>query len=138
MNGDPISGGHTIVRYCRYETLDEDGYPTSSSFSLRPTESYLSVNCLQLTDRDETQHQLDQVRIDLQIDLALGAQASLATLIVETVVHNVLENTPDSRELSVLHEPPPDSHCGVYNMREDDIDVEDLIAECILAVYPAR
>lgn len=138
MKGDHISGSNTIARYCPFSSLDESGNPTSSSFSLRKKERFLSVNSLQLAGGDSLWQQLSQVRLDLESVLQLGAQARLATLHVETTLEHVLENSVDQRQLDVLHEPPPHSHCGIYNTHEDDLDVEILISECVNGHYPAR
>lgn len=138
MANNPISRDHTLVRYCPFSSLNEAGEPTSSSFSLRQNEQYLSVNCLQLTGEIDLHRQLSAARNDLQLGLSLGAQACLATLGVDNVIEHVYRNTWDQRELAVLHEPPPHSHGGIHNMRMDDLEVEDLIAECVQAVYPAR
>ena len=137
MRGDPIHGSNTIARYCPFNSLDESGKPTSSSFSLRKDEPYLSANSLELAGGESLLQQLDRVRIDLETVLQLGAQARIATLNVDTVLEHVFEDSEDQRRLKVLHEPPPDSHCGIHNTREDDLLVEVLISECVNGIYPA-
>lgn len=138
MRGDPIPENYNVARYCGNSTLDENGDPSSSSFSLRKGETYLSVTCLELAGGDSTLDQLNNVRISLSQNLNLGANACLAILGVEFLIKHVLSESSDQRRLSVLHEPPPEPHCGIHNIKEDDMLVEALLAECVSVIHPAK
>lgn len=53
----------------------------------------------------------------------------------------VRTESPDNREIEVLHDPIPNgdqSHSGIYNLKQDNQFIAELILEVIRGNYPAR
>jgi hypothetical protein len=70
----------------------------------------------------------------------VGTQAKIAVLNVGKIREYIRTESPDNRNLSVLHEPLEDdpSHSGIYNLHNDDSLIADLIAEVVQETYSAR
>ena len=60
-------------------------------------------------------------------------------LYVGKVRDKVIKESPDGRNLEVLHEPEPDdpSHSEIYNLRQDDELIAELILETVRETYLA-
>ena len=142
MKGAPVPDGDHIARLCSGARLDENGNVTGACFRLRPQEAFLSVNWLELLSPDDRTAQLAGVRQALiGKKMSLGARAKLAVLSVGEVRGYVLRESPDARELRVLHEPeePNDpSHTAIFDLEPDGDLIADLIAEVVGESYPAR
>ena len=140
MKGDPIPGEDHISRYCSRMHLTEDGEVTGTAFMLRPNDEYLSVNWREFLNLPEREDQIRQVRRLLSLTLKLRKTARIAVLNVGEIIDYVRAQTPDSRILSVLHDPEEadPSHSGVYGYGLEDPLIADLIKELILETYPAR
>ncbi len=77
--------------------------------------------------------------------LRVGARAKIAVLNVGQVYEKVLIESPDGRKLEILHDPILDkleikdpSHSGIYNLKQDDELIAELILETIRETNPAR
>ncbi|WP_295401147.1 hypothetical protein [uncultured Thiocystis sp.] len=141
MTGDPVPDTHHIARLCGGATIDEEGAVTGAAFRLRANEGYLSVNWLEhLSQIDRPSEIAELRRILTGKGMKLGAMARLAVLQVGPLRGHVGAESPDRRDLNVLHEPFPedDSHCGIYGFRHDDDLIADLIAEIVRETYSAR
>ena len=140
MKGDPVPEEDHISRYCSATRCTERGEVTGAAFMLRSKDRYLSVNWMEffrLVSREEV---IREIRRVLESQLTLGTNAKIAVLKVGDVLNHVLNESPDSRKLSVLHEPLENdpSHSGIYGMGMEDHLIADLIAEVILETYPAQ
>ncbi len=76
------------------------------------------------------------------IRLTVGAKAKIAILNVGNVRHKVRAESPDNRELKVLHNPGTlegyQSHSGIYNLKQDDELIAELITQVVNESRPAR
>jgi len=138
MKGDPVPNKDHICRYCSATQCTEKGQVTGAAFQLRPIDENLSVNWLEFLRLASRQEQISEVRRVLS--LTLGAKAKIAVLNVGEILNYVRTQSPDSRNLSVLHNPEEDdpSHSGIYGLRYDDHLIADLIAEVVQETYLAR
>jgi len=141
--GDPIPDTDHVARYCRKETLNDEGFPDGTAFRLRPgKDRYVSVNWLEHFGTTDKNAQLASIRADMQIKP--GAQAKLAVLNVRETRDYVKNKDLEHLSLCFLHEPEPDdlSHSGIHNLPLNDKDrqeiLADLIAECARECYPAK
>ena len=67
----------------------------------------------------------------------------MASINVGEVRERVITETEDRRNLEILHDPieddPPDpSHSEIYNLKQADEMIAELILETVQEVYPAR
>ena len=140
MKGEPLPEQDHISRYCSAIHCTENGKVTWTAFQLRQMEDYLSVNWLEYLRLNRRQEEVGKIRKILGSKLTLGAKAKIAVLNVGEIIDYVRSNSPDSRELRVLHEPQEDdpSHSGVYGYGYDDQLIPDLIAEKVQELYPAK
>ncbi len=138
MKGDPIPDQDHISRYCSAMHCTENGQVTGTAFQLRQIEECLSVNWLEFFHLADRQEEIREVRKVLR--LKLGAKAKIAVLNVGETIKYVRTQSPDARNLSMLHEPEEDdpSHSGIYGFQYDDHLIADLIAEMVQETYPAR
>jgi len=140
MKGDPIPDQDHISRYCSATRCTEKGQVTGVAFQLRPTDEHLSVNWLEFLQLANRQEEISEVRRILSSKLGLGAEAKIAVLNVGEILNYVRIQSPDRRNLSVLHDPKEDdpSHSGICGYQYEDHLIADLIAEIVQTTYPAR
>ncbi|WP_171182281.1 hypothetical protein [Ruegeria sp. HKCCD8929] len=127
--------------------IDEDGVVNGAEFRLRPhrpDEVGVSVNWLEVFDPDKA-HQLSEVRRLYR--LAVKKSGRFAELNVGTVHERVAE---ELESLRIVHEPQEaeerfeedPSHAEIIGLPPGDSDqammIGDLIAECIIAIHPAK
>jgi hypothetical protein len=108
---------------------------------LRTTDESLSVNWLEFLDCSSRENEITELRRIYAAKLRrVGAHAKIALLNVGEVCENVLTESPDRRKLEVLHDPEIDdpSHSGIYNLKQDDELIAELILEAIRETYSAR
>ena len=106
---------------------------------LRPAESYLSVDWLNILDSHSRQSQIEKVREILSSRLTINNSAQLAVLCISSMRDYVSQNTIDNRKLEVLHHPEgfEQSHSGIHNLSPDADIIADLIADIIEEIFPA-
>ncbi len=140
MKGDSVPNKDHICRYCSATQCTEKGQVTGAAFQLRTTDENLSVNWLEFLHLANRREEIREVRRVLSLKLTHGAKAKIAVLNVGEILNYVRTQSPDSRNLSVLHDPEEDdpSHSGIYGFRYDDHLIADLIAEVVQATYLAR
>ncbi len=144
MKDDALPESDHVSRYCGGGTLSESGDVTGTSFLLSPGDEYLSVNWLEFLKLDSREAEIEEVRRVLSTKLKLGATAKFATLNVGEVISYVIGGSPDDRTLRILHRPdepadmPDPSHSGIFDTREDEQLIAELIAEKVLEAYPAQ
>lgn len=139
MKGDKIPAQHHIARYCK-PTQAPDGQIQATAFMLRPSEESLSVNWLEFHGHSSREEEIAELRRIYFAKLSVGVSAKIAVLNVGEVCNKVFTESPDSRNLEILHDPleSDPSHSGIYNLRNDDELIAELILETVLETYPAR
>lgn len=139
MKGDRIPDSHHIGRYCKPSTV-ENGQIQATAFMLRRDEESLSVNWLEFLNYSNREQEVTELRKTYSSRLSVGARARIAILNVGEVREKVLKESPDGRNLEVLHDPARDdpSHSGIYNLGYDDELIAELILETVKETYPAR
>ncbi len=144
MKDDPIPPNHHISRYCRGGSLLNGDEITGASFHLRADEEYLSVNWLEHLELGDRDSEITEVRRVLSTKIKPGSTAKIAVLNVGDMKDHVRQNSPDRRDLRVLHRPdePPDkpdpSHSSIFDTRQDEQLIAELIAEKVLERFAAK
>ena len=143
MKDEPIRRDHHVSRYCGGGSL-LNGEVTGVSFFLRDDDEYLSVNCLDLLELGDRDIEIEEVKRVLGTKLNIGRTAILAVLNVGDTQDHVRQNSQDDRDLRILHRPdePPDkpdpSHSGIFDTKEDEQLIAELIAETVLETFAAK
>lgn len=139
MKGERIPDPHHISRYCK-ATQAPDGQIQATAFMLRAGDESLSVSCLEKLDCQDRDSEIAQLRIIYATKLNVGARSRIAILNVGEVRHKVFAETPERRNLEVLHDPliEDPSHSGIYNLKKDDELIAELILETVRETYSAR
>lgn len=143
LKDEAIPPDHHVSRYCGGASL-LNGEVTGESFSLRVDDEYLSVNWLEILRLGDRDSEIEEVRRVLGTKMNLGSTAKIAVLNVGNVKDHVRENSPDHRDLRVLHRPdePPDkpdpSHSSIFDTRQDEQLIAELIAEKVLETFAAK
>jgi hypothetical protein len=139
MRGDRIPDEDHVARYCGPKHI-ADGKVDASAFRLRPNEEYVSVNWLEFLNCLDRESELTELRrIYSAKPLKLSNKGRMAILNVGKVCEKVCRESPDKRNLDVLHNPGPNdpSHSGIYNLRQDDVWIAELIRQAIQETHPA-
>ena len=141
MKGQEVPDSDHVGRYCKASTI-EDGEIQATAFMLRQNEQYLSVNWLEnLKCPDRTSEIRALQEVYSRKFNRVGTTAQLAILNVGVLRNKVANESPDMRQLRVLHEPimPDDpSHTGIFGFSFVDEIIAELIAQTILDKYPAK
>ncbi len=120
------------------------GEITGASFHLRADDEYLSVNWLEYLGLGDRDSEITEVRRVLSTKIKPGSTAKIVVLNVDYMKDHVRQNSPDHRDLRVLHRPdePPDkpdpSHSGIFDTRQDEQFIAELIAEKVLETFAAK
>ncbi len=144
MKDEPIPPHHHVSRYCGGGSLLKNGEITGASFLLKADEEYLSVNWLDFLGLGDRDSEIEEVRRVLGTKMNLGSTAKIAVLNVGNVKDHVRENSPDHRDLRVLHRPdePPDkpdpSHSSIFDTRQDEQLIAELIAQKVIETFAAK
>lgn len=139
MKGEKIPDPDHIARFCRPMHVS-DGQVQAVAFMLRPGEKSLSVNWLEFLNCPNRDSEITEIRNIYSVKLNVGARAKLAVINVGEVCEKVLTESPDRRNVEVLHDPMDDdpSHSGIYNLEPDGELIAELILETVRETYPAR
>lgn len=148
MKGDPLPDADHIVRYCKSTTVP-NGQIQATAFMLRLGDEALSVNWLECLHCESRQDEISEIRNLYRAKFdRVGAGARIAVLNVGGVCEEIRENSEDARELRIAHDPDDGvtgssgiadpSHSGIYNLRDDDDLIAEMICSRILEDYPAR
>ena len=139
MKGDKIPDQNHIARYCK-STQVSDGQILATAFMLRTGEERLSVNWLEFLNCSSRESEITEIRNIYSSKLNVGARAKIAVLNVGEVRQKVLTESPDGRNLEVIHDPLIDdpSHSGIYNLKQDGELIAELILETVREAYSAR
>jgi hypothetical protein len=139
MRGDVIPDKNHISRYCK-ATQVADGQVQSTAFMLRAGKESLSVNWLEFLKCSSRDGEIGELQRISASKLSVGARAKIAVLNVGEVRKKVRRESPDGRNINVLHDPEAQdpSHSGIYDLKQDDELIAELIREIIRETYPAR
>lgn len=140
MKGDKIPDKDHIARFCKASAV-ENGEIQASAFMVRTGEESLSVNWLEFLDCASRKEELITLRrIFAEKKITLTARAKMAVLNVGDVCERILAESPDRRLIKVIHDPELEdpSHSGIYNLKQDDELIAELILETVNESYPAR
>ncbi|MBM4066849.1 MAG: hypothetical protein FJ266_14645 [Planctomycetes bacterium] len=139
MKGDKIPNQHHITRYCQPKYI-LDGQIQPGAFKLRAGEESLSVNWLEFLNCSSRESEIAEIQNIYSTKLNVGGRAKIAVLNVGEVRQKVLTESPDGRNLEVIHDSSTDdpSHSGIYNLKQDDELIAELILETVHEAYSAR
>ena len=139
MKGETIPDQNHIARFCRPMQAPE-GQIQATAFMLREVDRYLSVNWLEFLNCSNRENEITKLRTIYSETFTVGARAKIAVLNVGEVRKKVLTESPDGRNLEVLHDPAMNdpSHSGIYNLKQDDELIAELILETVRESYSAR
>ncbi len=140
MKGDTIPDQDHVARYCK-GTQAPGGEIQATAFMLRKDEESLSVNWLEFLKCLNRESEVAELqRIFGQKLSRVGRNARIAILKVGVMREAVLQGSSDARNLAVLHAPElnDSSHSGIYNLKEDDDLIAELIRQTIIDTQPAQ
>jgi len=139
MKGETIPDQNHIARFCRPMQAPE-GQIQATAFMLREVDKNLSVNWLEFLNCSSRESEITKIRTIYSETFTVGARARIAILNVGEVRKKVLTDSPDGRNLEVLHDPLMNdpSHSGIYNLKQDDELIAELILETVRDSYSAR
>ena len=139
MKGDRIPDQDHIARLCKPQTV-ADGQIQASAFKVKAVEESLSVNWLEFLNCSSREQEITELRKILARKLEVKSSAKIAVLNVGTVCKKVLTGSPDRRLIKALHDPELEdpSHSGIYDLKEDDELIAELILESVNESYPAK
>ena len=140
MKGDTIPDNNHIARLCHNKHV-ADVQIQATAFQLRRNEDGLSVNWLEFLNCSSRENEIDEIRkIYSETFSSVGTRAKIAVLNVGGVREKVRSESPDGRNLDVLHDPETEdpSHSGIYNLKQDDELIAELILEVVCEAYSAR
>jgi hypothetical protein len=140
MKGEVVPNSDHVARYCKASTV-EGGEVQATAFMLRDGEEYLSVNWLEDLNCSDRTSEIRTLQDLYSRKLSVGTAARIAILNVGALRNKVARESPDMRQLRVLHEPiiPEDpSHAGIYDFSSNDEIIAELIAQTVLEKHPAR
>jgi hypothetical protein len=140
MKGDKIPDSDNIARFCRPSQAPE-GEIQATAFMLRTGEESLSVNWLEFLKCSDRENEIREIQRIYSETLSVSANARIAILNVGEIRNIVRAESPDNRNIEVLHDPIPggdQSHSGVYNLKQDNEFIAELILETIRENHPAR
>ena len=140
MKDEKIPDQNHIARFCRPMQAPE-GQIQATAFMLRACDESLSVNWLEFLNCSSRESEITKIRtIYSETFSSVGARAKIAVLNVGEVRKKVLTESPDGRNLEVLHAPLMNdpSHSGIYNLKQDDELIAELILETVRESYSAR
>jgi len=140
MKGDKIPVQDHVARLCHSKHID-NGLIQATAFMVRANEESLSVNWLELLHCLSRESEIRELRniYSRKFD-RVGVRAQIAVLNVGEVCKKVLTESPDRRNLEVLHDPEEDdlSHSGIHNLKYDDELIAELILTTVRETYLAR
>lgn len=139
MKGEKVPDQNHVARFCRPMQAPE-GQLQATAFMLREGEESLSVNWLEFLNCSNRESELTKIRKIYSETFTVGARSRIAILNVGEVRKKVLNESPDNRNIEVLHDPliNDPSHSGIYNLKQDDELIAELILQTVLETYSAR
>ena len=139
MKNDKITGNNHVARLCHNKHVeDEQILPTAFHLNLRTGENGLSVNWLESLACSNRDSEIKVIReIYTKTFNTVGTRAKIAILNASKVYERVLSG---GRHLEILHDPLVDdqSHSQMYYLKEDYMEIGELIFQTVQETYPAR
>ena len=140
MKGDTIPDNNHIARLCFPKHVDNEQIQ-ATAFMLRASDDgRLSVNWLEFLNCPSRESEIEEMQKVYCAKLNVKPRAKIAVLNVGDVRNKVLTESQDGRNLEVLHNPSMNdpSHSGIYNLKQDDELIAELILETVRDSYSAR
>lgn len=145
MKSAKIPDKDHVARYCSPKHISGEEIQ-ATAFMLKVEEEYLSVNWLEYFRCNSRESEINELRKIYSKKLTMRASARVAVLNVGEVCEKVLKESSDRRRIEILHDPTPPtpfhtgdpSHSGIYNLRNDDEFIAELIVEAVRETHPAR
>lgn len=141
MKGDTIPDSDNIARFCK-PTTAPNGVIAATAFMLRENDKGgLSVNWLEFLNCSGRDHEIKEIQKIYSETLSVSRNARIAVLNVGEIRDIVRTETPDSRNIEVLHDPIPDgdqSHSEIHNLKQDNLLIAELILEVLRENHPSR
>jgi hypothetical protein len=139
MRGQKLPDQDHISRLCPPKTAP-NGVITAAAFLLKLEEESLSVNWLEVLNCSCREDEIKEIRQIYSRKFRRVAKASrIAVLNVGTMCNTVFEQSSDNRRIVVHHQPEPPidpSHSEVFNLREDNELIAEVILRTILENHP--
>ena len=138
-----VSDSDHISRFCRRNSVDEDGRITGQAFKLRPLDQEgLSVNWLEYLNLSNRETEIKEVRKIYKKKLDVTGRSRIAVLNVGETRKYIYDKSPDKRKIQVTNDKPsPDlSHRRITgSLSVDDTIIFNLLAEVAdKESYPAQ
>jgi hypothetical protein len=108
---------------------------------LRENEESLSVNWLEFLNCPDRDNEIREVQRIYSETFTVSPNARIAILNVGEIRDVVRTETQDHRNIEVLHDPIPNgdqSHSEIYNLKQDNEFIAELILEVLRGNHPAR
>ncbi|MBN1999786.1 hypothetical protein JW935_19680 [candidate division KSB1 bacterium] len=141
MKGDKIPDRDNIARFCR-PWQAPGGEIQATAFMLRANDDEeLSVNWLEFLKCSSREGEIREIQEIYSKTFSVSKNARIAVLNVGEMRDIVRTESLDNRNIEVIHNPIPDgdqSHSGVYNLKQDNELIAELILEVVRENYPAR
>ena len=138
MRGQKLPDQDHISRFCPPKTAP-NGIITAAAFLLRPEEEGLSVNWLEFLKCLCRKDEIRKIKQTYSRKLKVSKNSRIAVLNVGTMCNTVFEQSSDNRRIVVHHQPEPPidpSHSEVFNLREDNQLIAEVILRTILENHP--
>ena len=140
MRGQELPDQDHISRLCTPKTAPH-GIITATAFLLKPEEEGLSVNWLEFLNCSCREDEIRKIRQIYSRKFRRVSKASrIAVLNIEKMCNTVFEQSQDHRRIVVHHQPEPPidlSHSEVFNLREDNLLIAELILRTVQENHPA-
>lgn len=132
MSGDVLPDKHHVSRLCLPKTV-QDNQLLGAAFLPRAEDNYLSVNWLECLKCKSRAEEIVAVQNTYISKLNFSNKARIAVLNVGITRLMVRSKSSDNRNLDFLHMPEDNdaSHSGIYNIKNDDMEIAELILSTI-------
>ena len=139
MRGDKIPDQHHIARLCNPKHISEEQIQ-ATAFMLRKNEKSLSVNWMEFLNCSSRGSEIIELQNIYSRKLKVAASAIIGVLNVWEVREKVFTESLDRRNLEILHDPQLNdtSHSGIFNLKDDDILIAELILKIVRETYPTH
>ncbi len=127
----------TVARYCKPSTLDENHYPTDSSFQLRKerNEKYLSVYLLEFFKRVTEKEKVFDVKTEMEKKNFVFKQSGVFALVdIEESKKYIFQKVSEIISYKELNLP----HCGIFHEYHEDLIIAELLSQCVKASYRVK
>jgi hypothetical protein len=138
MRGQKLPDQDHISRLCPPQTAP-NGIITAAAFLLKLEEEGLSVNWLEVLNCSCREDEIREIKQTYSKKLKVSKNSRIAVLNVGIMCNTVFEQSSDNRRIVVHHQPEPTidpSHSEVFNLREDNELIAEVILRTILENHP--